>query len=121
MKNLNELYTEAFNDENAVEKLKALDIDKDEKLTQYIAYVDFFVEHKLCKGIGRFKEKLCDDVELLKKKIADQIIMETQNNIAEYINDQTMNVNKSYHARNLVKVVEYMIAIVDSLYNYEQR
>ena len=32
-----------------------------------------------------------------------------------------MNVNKSYHARNLVKVVEYMIAIVDSLYNYEQR
>lgn len=66
MKGLNELYSEAFNHEDALDKLQALDIDKDEKLIQYLACLDFFMEHELCKGIGRFREKLCDDVELLK-------------------------------------------------------
>ena len=66
MKGLNELYTEAFNDSNAIEKLRAIDVDKDEKLIQYHACLDFFMEHELCKGIGRFKEELRDDVELLK-------------------------------------------------------
>ena len=48
MGKLNDLFTEAVNADNAIDVLKAIDLDKNEKLVQFTAYVNFFIEHKLC-------------------------------------------------------------------------